>query len=240
MSRTTRVLAGAAVAVLLAACSTAADEPDDDDDGGGSSGGQCGPNEVLHGGAGVPPHCHCDDGYVDVNDTCVPASQGNGTTTSTGTGGPTTSGGGGQGTNYLPASCFAGSSPCEPRTGEGCAAGETCDLDSEGQMVCFPPPNTAALGQPCNNGSGPFCAAGGWCLPGAGGGTVCQQVCCADAECTTPGETCVPVFQNPQMGSLGTCGVDNGGGGGTCLPAGALCSPSNDECCGHCHIDHCH
>lgn len=31
----------------------------------------CGPNGVLHIGAGVDPHCHCDDGFVAVDETCV-------------------------------------------------------------------------------------------------------------------------------------------------------------------------
>jgi len=32
---------------------------------------ECGPHGHLHGGAGVEPHCHCDDGYEDVDGTCV-------------------------------------------------------------------------------------------------------------------------------------------------------------------------
>ena len=56
----------------------------------------------------------------------------------------------------LPLSCFIGSSACDPRNGDGCDEGATCDFSSESQLTCFPPPNTAQLDAPCNNSGGPF------------------------------------------------------------------------------------
>jgi len=142
----------------------------------------------------------------------------------------------------LPAACFAGASGCDPRSGEGCTAGEACDFSSAGQLVCFPPPNTAELGQSCNNQGGPFCASGGWCVPDTSGGPgICRKVCCSDGECSEPGVACVGLLTNPSMGAIGVCRTPpEPGDSPQCLPYGAPCTMSNDQCCGQCHFDHCH
>ena len=57
----------------------------------------------------------------------------------------------------LPFSCFIGSSACDPRNGDGCDDGATCDFSSESQLTCFPPPNTAQIDTACNNSGGPLC-----------------------------------------------------------------------------------
>mgnify|MGYP001185302393 CR=1 FL=1 len=146
----------------------------------------------------------------------------------------------------LPFSCFIGPSPCDPRNGDGCAAGETCDFAGEGELGCFPPPNTAGIDEPCDNSAGPYCAAGGWCAPDTiTGESFCQQVCCVDSECTHSEFECVSIFTDPNIGSLGLCKFPSEDSGDDdapedCLPPGASCSPANDQCCGYCHAGHCH
>ena len=144
----------------------------------------------------------------------------------------------------LPFSCFIGPSPCDPRNGQGCAEGETCDLDSEGRLSCFPPPNTADVDEPCDNSAGPYCAAGGWCAPDTiTGESFCHQVCCSDSECAAEGFACVGIFTDSNIGSLGLCkfpSEDDVDDSGDCLPPGAGCSSTNDQCCNYCHAGHCH
>ena len=146
----------------------------------------------------------------------------------------------------LPLSCFIGSSACDPRNGDGCDEGATCDFSSESQLTCFPPPNTAQLDAPCNNSGGPFCASGGWCAPdNVTGEARCHRVCCDDSECGTPGTKCIGIFTDSNIGSLGLCRIpteddDDDDGADNCLPAGASCAPSDDQCCGYCHVGHCH
>ena len=146
----------------------------------------------------------------------------------------------------LPMACFIGPSACDPRNGEGCGEGSACDFSGDGELMCFPPPNTAAIDEACNNAEGPFCASGGWCAPDSvTGDALCHKVCCSDSECTEPGFECVGVFTDPNIGSLGLCKIptegDSGGDdSGSCLPPGASCSMSNDQCCGYCHSGHCH
>ena len=89
----------------------------------------------------------------------------------------------------LPLSCFIGSSACDPRNGDGCDEGATCDFSSESQLTCFPPPNSAQLDAPCNNSGGP-CASGGWCAPdNVTGEARCHRVCCDDSECAPQGRS---------------------------------------------------
>ena len=146
----------------------------------------------------------------------------------------------------LPFSCFIGPSACDPRNGDGCDEGATCDFSSESQLTCFPPPNTAPLDAPCNNSGGPFCASGGWCAPdNTTGEARCHRVCCDDSECGTPGTKCIGIFTDPNIGSLGLCRIpteddEDDDGADNCLPAGASCTPSDDQCCGYCHVGHCH
>ena len=146
----------------------------------------------------------------------------------------------------LPFSCFIGPSPCDPRSGEGCAEGETCDFSSESELGCFPPPNTAAVGEACDNSAGPYCAVGGWCAPDSiTGEPFCHQVCCFDSECSAPGLECAGIFTDPNIGSLGLCKFpseesDDDEAPGDCLPSGASCSTTDDQCCGYCHVGHCH
>ena len=147
---------------------------------------------------------------------------------------------------HLPLSCFIGSSKCDPRNGNGCEDGETCDFSSESELNCYPPPNTAAIDETCNNSGGPYCASGGWCAPDSiTGDALCHQVCCSDSECSAPGTKCVGVFTDPNIGSLGLCRIpsdesDENNDSGSCLPPGASCSPANDQCCNYCHSGHCH
>ena len=145
-------------------------------------------------------------------------------------------------TQLLPPSCFVGASNCDPRSGEGCSAGEACDFSSQGELVCFPPPNEAAIGQSCSNQGGPYCASGGWCVSDTSGGPgTCRKVCCVNQECSEPGFECVGMLNNPSMGSIGVCRTPpDPTDSPQCLPYGAPCTPSNDECCGQCHFDHCH
>ena len=147
----------------------------------------------------------------------------------------------------LPLSCFIGSSACDPRNGDGCDDGATCDFSSESQLTCFPPPNTAQIDTACNNSGGPFCASGGWCAPdNVTGEALCHKVCCDDSDCSTPGTKCTGIFTDPNIGSLGLCRFptedeeENNDDASNCLPPGASCSPSDDQCCGYCHVGHCH
>ncbi len=180
----------------------------------------CGPNGewlVEHG------HCHCDDGFqIQIGTQCVPIDEEEPAEPEA----PQES--------ALPLSCSAVPVDCNPTTSEGCEPGHTCDIgESTGDLVlvCYPPPNDAPVGSTCNNQNGPFCEPGAWC---SNAGT-CQKVCCEDSECGD-GERCAGIFTNPAFGSLGTC---QSGDAPQCLPAGATCSPSNDQCCGVCHFDHC-
>ena len=52
-----------------------------------------------------------------------------------------------------------------------------------------------------------------------------------------------PIFTDPNIGSLGICNVpgeNSGDDSGDCLPSGASCSVTDDQCCGYCHVGHCH
>ena len=135
----------------------------------------------------------------------------------------------------FPASCWTGPRECDPRSGEPCAAGETCDIgNSDGAPVltCFPPPNTAQLGDACDLHGGPFCSAGLLCGPAA----QCVPFCCSDDECSGPGESCEAVDEG--LGTLGGC-ID-----ATtipeCTPPGGHCTQPSDCCSDDCHGNHCH
>ncbi|MEM6732228.1 MAG: hypothetical protein AAF658_11775, partial [Myxococcota bacterium] len=206
----------------------------------------CGPNGFLHQGLGVDPHCDCDPGYVDVDMYCISSqalSEAAGENASTPPNDSPTLPPSNV-VRLLPRSCYAGPSPCEPRTGQGCAAGETCDFSGEGQLVCYPPPNEAQIGEPCDNQVGPYCASGGWCWRDPDGNASCHEVCCANSECTDPDFSCVPTFNNSAFGTLGVCRVPTEPtdpvDAPSCLSPGAFCSMATDQCCGFCHFDHCH
>ena len=91
-----------------------------------------------------------------------------------------------------------------------------------------------------------FCASGGWCAPdNVTGEARCHRVCCDDSECGTPGTKCIGIFTDPNIGSLGLCRIpteddEDDEDASNCLPPGASCSPSDDQCCGYCHVGHCH
>jgi hypothetical protein len=161
-----------------------------------------------------------------------------GETTLGGAGGEATGGavtGGAGGTAALPPTCFAGPAECDPRTNEGCDAGQACDVgqeDGEVQLLCYPPPNEAALGAECNLTYGPFCQGGLVCGPAG----ACIPFCCGDEECTGPNEVCNPIAT--ELGTLGGCidpeTIPD------CSPPGGPCSENADCCSMDCHNDHCH
>lgn len=235
MTKVARLLV-ALVGVSAFACGGEPAEPEAEE----SAGAGCGPNGVLHIGLGVPPHCDCNPGYVDVDSYCISGAalqEAAASNPDTSTPPPANNV-----ARLLPMSCFVGPSACDPRNGGGCTEGDTCDFSNDGRLECFPPPNEAALGESCDNEAGPFCAAGGWCWRSPEGSAACHRVCCSSAECTEPGLECVRILNDPAFGSLGVCRVptEPADPAPSCLPAGARCSPSGDPCCGFCHIDHCH
>ncbi|MEM9694941.1 MAG: hypothetical protein AAGA56_20535 [Myxococcota bacterium] len=208
-------------ALFVAACSSG-DSADDE-----IAADTCGPQGTAEEAGG----CRCDAGFTEVDGRCVEDD---------GEDEPGMLTPPPEIVRLLPAACFVGPSPCEPRTGEGCAEGESCSLTPEGRLICRPPPRTAAIGDACDSLAGPFCEAGAWCVGDASAGTgICRAVCCGDGECSEPGHRCVGVFQQPALGSLGAC-FESTEPSPMCLSAGATCTVGNDQCCGFCHIDHCH
>lgn len=152
-----------------------------------------------------------------------------------GQGGEAGAGEGAGGAATLPATCFAGPTECDPRTNDGCAMGEACDVgqeDGEVQLLCYPPPNEAPLGGECNLTYGPFCQGGLVCGPAG----ACIPFCCADEECTGPNEVCNPIAA--ELGTLGGCidpeTIPD------CNPPGGPCVENADCCSNDCHNDHCH
>ena len=76
---------------------------------------------------------------------------------------------------------------CTPMRPETCEPGEACDMTTEGQFYCFPPPNNAQLGEPCSIPDN-TCANGMACLG------VCRRYCCNDGDCQA-GEECTVVSE---------------------------------------------
>ena len=113
-------------------------------------------------------------------------------------------GAGGVGGGSVDVSCYA-SHPCNPLVGEFCAEpGSACDLGTESELVCHPPPdNTSTLGQPCHGGQ-PACAHGLTCLYAtAQQAGYCAELCCDDDACsigrcqphpTLPGTASFPLW----------------------------------------------
>jgi hypothetical protein len=89
-------------------------------------------------------------------------------------------------------SCYVGQGDCNPMT-KSCGAGEACDLATDNQFHCFPPPNNVGLGGACDAQNGPYCQDALTCVS-----NLCAKFCCIDADC---GGTCT------SLGMAGTIEV---------------------------------
>jgi hypothetical protein len=109
---------------------------------------------------------------------------------------------------------------CNPVTGEGCAAGETCDFDGKA-FTCYSGSDaTRTLCEDCGNEVG-FCTAGSMCFasyrfePDAVVLTrQCARYCCDDADCGTGRCSFVLKTGDGQAVSVGACVTDDPAAGG--------------------------
>jgi hypothetical protein len=95
----------------------------------------------------------------------------------------------------VPAGCIVQTYACNPVSNQNCQAGHACDQDTNGNFVCYPPPNDVPKGGSCDNQS-TFCQGGASCYSG-----VCTPYCCSSADCTG-GKACTPLFTD---GTIGIC-----------------------------------
>jgi hypothetical protein len=175
--------------------------------------------------------------WVGCSEDADPVDDGNATTTTTGT--PSTgSVVSSTSTSVTVTSATVtttggGVAQCNPITNAPCGTGAACDFSSDGNFVCFGPPNEQDACEPCDNGAGPWCIGTMSCNAGDG---ICRKYCCDDGDCA-PSLTCTKggFAGFPDVGiCMGDIGAGGGGGAGGGMVEGCddnpPTPPSNGSC----------